>query len=459
MNSPSQSPSLLQSPKGTRDFYPEDMRVQNHLFDTWRRACLDFGFEEYEGPTFEHLELFTEKSGQEIVTQLYNFKDKGDRDIALRPEMTPSLARMVNQKGNSLKLPLRWFSIPRLFRYEKAQRGRLREFFQLNMDIVGCDTVAGEVELLSAIIEMLKGFGLGQADFSVQVSSRRLLSEFLDRQGVAADKKAPVYAALDKRAKIGQGEFRTLLLKEGLTEESIDAIEAFFRCKTLEELKAYFPASEEPIAEPVPAAPVTGAPAAGGAPAPKIPKSGLWELEKLFEYMHALGYGGYVNLDLSVVRGLAYYTGIVFEVYDIGIGMRAVAGGGRYDNLLANLGGHSLSGVGFGMGDVVLADLLREKNLMASGREPLDYYLVDVAPGESKLPNPQLLLLAQKLRSEGRRVGYSLSGEKMKKQMAQANDQNAGRVLFFGSDKGGEGRFEVKDLKTGEQSVLGFEDL
>jgi histidyl-tRNA synthetase len=431
------------------------MRVQNHLFDVWRRACLDFGFEEYEGPTFEHLELFTEKSGQEIVTQLYNFKDKGDRDIALRPEMTPSLARMVNQKGNSLKLPLRWFSIPRLFRYEKAQRGRLREFFQLNMDIIGCDTIAAEVDLFSAIIEMLKAFGLGSGDFSIQVSSRRLLSEFLDRQAVSAEKKPAVYAALDKRAKIGEGEFRNLLLREGLVPDSIDAIEAFFQCKTLHDLRTYFPASQEALPEAVPEA----SPATGGAPAPKLPKSGLWELEKLFEYLEALGYREYVNLDLSVVRGLAYYTGIVFEVYDKGIGMRAVAGGGRYDNLLANLGGNALSGVGFGMGDVVLADLLREKHLLPSGREPLDYYLVDVAPSESKLPNPQLLMLAQKLRSEGRRVGYSLSGEKLKKQMAQANDQGAGRVLFFGSDKGSEGRYEVKDLKTGEQSVSAFEDL
>ncbi|MDB5049549.1 MAG: hisS [Fibrobacteres bacterium] len=456
MNSPSQSQAPLQAPKGTRDFYPEDMRVQNHLFDVWRRACLDFGFEEYEGPTFENLELFTEKSGQEIVTQLYNFKDKGDRDIALRPEMTPTLARMVNQKGNSLKLPLRWFSIPRLFRYEKSQRGRLREFFQLNMDIIGCESIAAEVDLLSAIIGMLKAFGLDSKDFSIQVSSRRLLSEFLDRQGVAADKKAPVYAALDKRAKLGETEFRNLLAKEGLTPASIDAIEAFFKCKGLEELKAYFPAS---AASEEAAAPDTASASVPGAPAPKVAKSGLWELEKLFEYMHALGYGDYLNLDLSVVRGLAYYTGIVFEVYDKGIGMRAVAGGGRYDNLLASLGGNSLTGVGFGMGDVVLADLLREKNLLPSGREPLDYFLVDVSPNDSKLPNPQLMLLAQKLRAEGRRVGYSLSGEKVKKQMSQANDQGAGRVLFFGSDKGTEGRYEVKDLKTGEQSVSAFEDL
>jgi len=441
MNSPSQPKAPapgsmqapMQAPKGTRDFYPEDMRLQNHLFDVWRRACLDFGFEEYEGPTFEHLELFTEKSGQEIVTQLYNFKDKAERDIALRPEMTPTLARMVNQKGNSLKLPLKWFSMPRLFRYEKAQRGRLREFFQLNMDVIGCETVAGEVELLSAIIEMLKAFGLTAADFSVRISSRRLLSEFLDGKGVPAEKKNAVYAALDKRAKIGPEAFRELLGKEGLTGADTDAIEAFFQCKSLGELAPFLP--------------------------PGAVTTGLRELEQLFAYLQGLGYGDYAELDLSVVRGLAYYTGVVFEVYDKTVGLRALAGGGRYDNLLASLGGIPQTGVGFGMGDVVLAELLKEKGLLPSGREPLDYYLVDVAPPEDKLPRPALLSLAQRLRSEGRRVGYALNGEKMKKQMAQANDQAARNVLFFGSDRAPADRFEVKDLTSGEQKVCPFEEL
>lgn len=436
MSTPSQpkpAAALLQAPKGTRDFYPDDMRAQNHLFDVWRKACLNFGFEEYEGPTFEHLELFTEKSGQEIVTQLYNFKDKADREIALRPEMTPTLARMVNQKGNSLKLPLKWFSMPRLFRYEKAQRGRLREFFQLNMDIIGCETVAGEVELLSAIIEMLKAFGLTAADFSVRISSRRLLSEFLDGQGVPAEKKNAVYAALDKRAKIGPDAFRELLGKEGLTGANIDATEAFFQCKSLAELAPFLP------------------------PGPGT--TGLTELQQLFAYMQGLGYGDYAELDLSVVRGLAYYTGVVFEVYDKTVGLRALAGGGRYDNLMSSLGGIPQTGVGFGMGDVVLAELLKEKNLMPAGREPVDYYLVDVAPSDDKLPRPVLLSLAQRLRSRGRRVGYALSGEKMKKQMAQANDQAARRVLFFGSDRAPEGKYEVKDLTTGEQKVLPFEEL
>jgi histidyl-tRNA synthetase len=460
----------LQAPKGTRDFYPDDMRVQNHLFNIWRQACLNFGFEEYEGPTFENLELFTEKSGQEIVTQLYNFKDKGDRDIALRPEMTPTLARMVNQKGNSLKLPLRWFSIPRLFRYEKSQRGRLREFFQLNMDIIGCEGIAAEVDLLSAIIEMLKQYGLGPEDFSIQVSSRRLLSEFLDRQGLPAEKKNPVYAALDKRAKIGEEEFRKLLEKEGLSTASVEAVEAFFNCQSLAELKVYFPESVEPAAttgldaantrlDAVSSIEDSGANAGTNAPKTEMPKNGLSELEKLFEYMQSLGYGEYLRLDLSVVRGLAYYTGIVFEVYDRAKSNRAIAGGGRYDNLLSSLGGLSLTGVGFGMGDVVLCDLLREKGLLPKGRDPLDYFLLDVSPGEDRLPNSELLRLAQTLRGKGFRVGYSLAGEKFKKQMNQANDQGAKSVLFFGSDKAPAGQFEVKDMRSGEQKIVGIEAL
>ena len=436
----------LQAPKGTRDFYPEDMRLQNHLFRVWRQACSDFGFEEYEGPTFEHLELFTEKSGQEIVTQLYNFKDKGDRDIALRPEMTPTLARMVNQKGNSLKLPIRWFSVPRLFRYEKSQRGRLREFFQLNMDIIGCEGVSAEVDLLCAIIEMLKQFGLKSSDFTVRVSSRRLLSEFLDRQSVAVEKKNSVYSALDKREKIGEEEFRRLLEKEGISGSSINAIEQFFQCRSLKDLALYFPEADQSKlgTSAMEQAPIskdpTSSPMETGVPAPSTPKSGLKELETLFHFMDSLGYSEFIELDLSVVRGLAYYTGIVFEVYDKAKTLRALAGGGRYDNLLSSLGGLSLTGVGFGMGDVVLSELLKEKGLLPTGRDPLDYFLLDVAPGEDKLPNPALLRLAQALRAKGKRVGYSLAGEKFKKQMGQANDQTAKRVLFFGSDKAPVGR-------------------
>ncbi len=417
----------IQTPKGTRDFFPADMRLQNHVFDGWRSVCRSFGYEEYEGPTFEHLELYVGKSGPEIVEQLYHFKDKGDRDLALRPELTPTLARMVNAKGPALRKPLKWFSIPRLYRYERAQRGRLREFFQLNMDIVGCDTVAAEADLIAAVIEMLRGFGLGSSDFAVRIASRALLSEFLDRLGVAADCKAGVYAALDKRAKIGEAEFRRLLDELGAGNVTPD-LERFFQCRSLQDLTQVFPD-----------------PSAGE-------HAALQDLQNLFTLLAGLGLEDSLTIDTSVVRGLAYYTGIVFEVFDKGIGLRALAGGGRYDSLMASLGGAPVSAVGFGMGDVVLAELLKEKDLLPQGRSGVDYYLADLASGE--LPRAEMLALAQRLRGAGRSVAYSLKGGKFKKQMEEANDAGAKRVLFFGSDRAPAGSFEVKDLASGEQQVL-----
>jgi histidyl-tRNA synthetase len=413
------------------------MRLQNHLFDGWRKVCRGFGYEEYEGPTFEHLELYVGKSGEEIVGQLYHFKDKGDRDLALRPELTPTLARMVNAKGPALRKPLKWFSIPRLFRYERAQRGRLREFFQLNMDIIGCDTVAAEADLIAAAVDLLRGFGLTSADFAVRVSSRRLLSEFLNRLGIPEAGKAGVYAALDKRAKVGEAEFRRLLSEQSVGEAEAALLESFFQCRSLPDLTALF----------------TG-PSEGEA-------SALCELEDLFGLLTALGYADAVRIDTSVVRGLAYYTGIVFEVFDQGIGLRALAGGGRYDSLLSNLGGEALSAVGFGMGDVVLADLLNEKGLLPQGRPGVDYYLADLGVSEAKggLPRLELLALASRLRTRGLSVSYSLKAGKFKKQLEEANDGGARRVLFFGSDRAPAGAYEVKDLATGDQSVLGENEL
>ena len=424
----------IQTPKGTRDFYPADMRIQNHLFDGWRKVCRGFGYEEYEGPTFEHLELYVGKSGEEIVGQLYNFKDKGDRDLALRPELTPTFARMVNQKGSSLRKPLKWFSIPRLFRYERAQRGRLREFFQLNLDIVGCDTVAAEADLISAVVEMLRGFGLASADFAVRVSSRRLLSEFLGRLGIADAARAGVYAALDKRAKIGEADFRRLLSEQGVGDASAAQLESFFLCRSLPELGALFDAPSEGEA------------------------SALRELQDLFGLLDGLGYADFVRIDTSVVRGLAYYTGIVFEVFDKGLNLRALAGGGRYDSLLSSLGGEAVSAVGFGMGDVVLADLLGEKGLLPQGRPGVDYYLADLA-STGDLPRPELLSLGQRLRAKGLSVSYSLKSAKFKKQLEEANDMGARRVLFFGSDRAPAGEYEVKDLTSGEQTILGESQL
>lgn len=408
-----QTPPL---PKGTRDFYPESMRIQNFIFDTWRKAALRFGYEEYEGPTFEHLELYTGKSGDEIVSQLYDFTDKGGRHIALRPEMTPTLARLVIQKGNSLRKPFKWFSIPRLFRYERAQKGRLREFFQLNLDIIGTDSIYAEADLLCAIASMLKDFGLKDDDFCIGVSSRKLLNVFLTEIGVADQSK--VYPVLDRRLKVEKKDFYADLAEAGLSREQTEKLDAFMDSKSIDDVAAKI-SGESSIAA-------------------------LDEIRQLFKTLEWAGVSKSVALDLSIVRGLAYYTGIVFEVYDKGKSMRAIAGGGRYDSLTETLGGQKVPGVGFGMGDVVLANLLEERGLLPSSKQSLDFFVASFTGDMDKIFN-----VSSELRQRGFNVSHPLSPVKLGKQMEQANAQGAKIVLYVDGDKAPAGGFEYKILSTG----------
>ena len=413
MSTKMQTPQL---PKGTRDFYPEDQRIQNHIFATWRQAALRFGYEEYEGPMFEHLELYTGKSGDEIVTQLYNFTDKGGRDIALRPEMTPTLARLVIQKGSALKKPFKWFSMPRLFRYERAQKGRLREFFQLNLDILGTDSVYAEADLLCAIAAMMKDFGLSSKDYTIGVSSRKMLNAYLEEIG--APDPAKVYPVLDRRLKMKPEEFVRELGETGLDAEQSTKLDAFMGCKAIPEVQALITAPSTIAA--------------------------CEELVELFKILDAAGIADCAGLDLSVVRGLAYYTGIVFEVFDKGKNMRAVAGGGRYDSLTEVLGGQKVPGVGFGMGDVVLADLLRDRGLLPVGRSDLHVY---VASFSSDMPS--VFSVASKLRALGLHCSHPLSPAKMGKQMELANAADAKIVVYVDGEKAAPGEYEYKILADG----------
>jgi histidyl-tRNA synthetase len=414
-----QTPPL---PKGTRDFYPVDMRVQNHIFSTWRQAALKYGYEEYEGPTFEHLELYTGKSGEEIVSQLYNFTDKGNRALALRPEMTPTLARLVIQKGSELKKPFKWFSIPRLFRYERAQKGRLREFFQLNLDIIGTESISAEADLISAISAMLLDFGLTEDDFAIGVSSRRLLAAFLERLDVAEPNL--IYPILDKGSKMPAEDFEKELLNAGLSDEIAEKLKAFMNCSSIEEVKGLFE------------------------------WQGIAELEELFELVKIAGFANSVKLDLSVVRGLAYYTGIVFEVFDKAKNMRAIAGGGRYDNLTETLGGQRFSGVGFGMGDVVLSDLLKEKNLLLQSNSNLPVFIA------SFKSNMKILFkTASEFRKAGIACSHSLNAVKFSKQLEMANAAGAKCVIFADGEKSKDDFFEYKILSTGEQGCLTWEKI
>ena len=308
---------------GFRDFYPDDCAARNAIFAIWRDVARRYGFVEYDGPPLEPLDLFTKKSGQEIVGQLYNFKDKGDRDVALRPEMTPTLARLVTARHKDFKKPLKWFSIPQVYRYERPQKGRGREHYQFNCDIIGEAGLEADVELIALVIDTLRAFGLTEKDFVVRLSDRQFWTDFMDANGVPEDQRYAFIQAIDKS-------------------------EREPREKTAEKLG--------PLAADVFAILDDAASAKSD------------RLDTVETGLRHRGLQDFVKRDYTVVRGLAYYTGVVFEVFDRTGEFRAIAGGGRYDNLLKNLGDVDLPALGFGMGDMVLADLLAGKGLSPSTR-------------------------------------------------------------------------------------------
>ena len=390
---------------GFRDFFPEDHTALRGIFSAWREASRRAGFAEYEGPELESLELYTEKSGDEIVGQLYHFKDKGDRDVALRPELTPTFARMVASRHRHYRKPIKWFSIPRLFRYERPQRGRHREHFQWNCDIVGEKTAAAEAELIATLCLGLSLMGLGPKDVAVKVSDRGWWDAFLAEQGVKEEKKAEVLRILDKL--------------EGASEEEWN--------KKL-----------GPLAGPV----------ATALASKEVRSAGLDEVR---QGVAALGYADWCEVDLRVVRGLAYYTGVVFEVHDRAGKLRAVAGGGRYDNLLLKLGGEDLPATGFGMGDAVLAELLAEKKLLRPAASATEIFVV-AEPGERTLA----LQLVGGLRREGHGVDYDPGHGKWAKQLELAEAKGARWALLAGREAAA-GKLGVKELATRKQGAISFQ--
>src|SRR5437667_262872 len=339
---------------GFRDFYPDELALKNHIFATWREVARRYGFQEYDGPPLEPLELYTDKSGEEIVQQLYAFEDKGGRKVALRPEMTPTLARMVGAHAQALKKPIRWFSIPQLFRYERQQRGRLREHFQLNMDILGEASPLADAELIAAALDIMRAFGLGPRDVQVRMSDRRVLRTLLLGRGVSEGQLGAAFAAIDKSERDPKDVLAGKLREWGLGKRETDAV---FEIAALRGLDAVLTALGK---------------GAGG--------EGAGEpLRQAVGALAAMGLGEFVAVDLTIVRGLAYYTGIVFELFDTGKSLRAVCGGGRYDGLLKALGGVDLPALGFGMGDVVLGELLKERGPADQASTKLDAFLIAVS--------------------------------------------------------------------------------
>ena len=407
---------------GFRDFYPAEFAERAHLFEAWRDVARRFGFVEYDGPPLESLELYTKKSGEEIVAQLYAFKDKGDRDVALRPEMTPTLARMAAVRANALRKPVRWFSIPQLFRYERQQRGRLREHFQLNMDILGEPDVTADAELLAAAIEIMRALGLSSADVVARVSDRRLLNALLKGSGFTPPQYPVAYAALDKLERDPKP-----VLEERLTKAGVSAQQ----CALLFELAA---AARDPKAF-----------------SAHVERAGAGAeyaiVERYLAYLRALGVGEWVRLDLSIVRGLAYYTGIVFELFDMKGELRAICGGGRYDDLLEHLGGVAMPALGFGMGDVVLMELLRVRGKVPAPESPLEYWVafaddVDVAVAMD---------VAGRLRAGGRSVEYALGGQKLARQLKAANAAGARSAVIIAKADLAQGDATLKNLSDGSE--------
>ena len=410
---------------GFRDFYPDDLTLRNHIFATWRSVATRYGFEEYDGPPLEPLELYTQKSGDEIVGQLYNFKDKGDRDVALRPEMTPTLARMVGARAQALKKPIRWFSMPQLFRYERQQRGRLREHFQLNMDLIGEAGPLADAELMAAAVDIMRAFGLGPGDVKVRVSDRRVLRALLSGAGVAEEQHAVAFTAIDKIERDPKDVIEDRLGKAGIGKRETGAIFDLVGLRGFDALAGAL-------------GKVKGGEEAGA------------PLQESVRALSAMGLGDFIELDLTIVRGLAYYTGTVFELFDAGRSLRAICGGGRYDGLLKELGGIDLPALGFGMGDVVLGELLKERNKLPTGHSTLDAFLIAVS-GEDV---PHVLKLAHDLRDQGKSVEYGLRQANIRKQLELAVARGAPRAVILGPDERKQGMAVVRDLVAGTETQV-----
>lgn len=421
----------FQALPGFRDFYPDDFAVRAHIFATWREVARRYGFQEYDGPPLEPLELYTEKSGPEIVQQLYNFTDKGDREVAMRPEMTPTLARMAGARAGALRKPIKWFAIPQLFRYERQQRGRLREHFQLNLDIIGEDAVSADAELLAAAIDMLRAFGLTERDFVARVSDRRLLRALLVHVGIPEERLVLVYNIVDKIEREGrEGVAKRLVAEAKVSEEVATAVVDIFRHTEFEAVRDAYGETE--------------------GVGPEIARMG-----ELIGALTAMGLGDYVRFDLTIVRGLAYYTGIVFELFDVAGELRAICGGGRYDNLLKTVSGTDLPALGFGMGDVVLRELLADRGLLPKSGQGVDYFLVAVGPEQ----RDAVLSLAHALRDAGNSVEYGLRPQGVGKQFKTASALGARRVVVLGPDEVAEGVAQVKEMETGQERRVPLAEL
>ena len=494
--------SGIKSVKGTRDFYPDDMRLRNWIADKWREVSLRNGFEEYDAPIFEYLDLFTIKSGDEIAEQLFSFTDRGGRNLAIRPEITPSLARMVNAKVNTLPRPIKWFSIPRLCRAENPQKGRLREFFQWNVDVIGVDDVLADAECIYTCIDFLREVGLTPKDAVVRIGSRPLAVAILDAAEISVNKHDQVLALLDKRGRTGDDGFFKGARDAGLDEPQIELIDRFQELDHYQEVIQFFDHlvvlrvmkfSGKKLLDGLDLARgIAGETSDSGSKLVgknygslskqeveeiigKVRQQWLGDddevasfyrdvfsdagvqlavtsLQTLWNHLDSLNVLGYCKLDFRIVRGLAYYTGIVYEVFDADAQLRAVAGGGRYDNLLEVLGGPQVGATGFGMGDVVLGILLEEKGKLPDSFAAADYFVIDGDGCEMS----HLLKVVGELRKRGASAEFSYKRANTGKQLKDANRRGARSAVIV---RGPSDPIGVKNLASGHQAEQSLDEF
>lgn len=416
--------------KGVRDFYPEDMFVQNFIFSIFKKVCESYGYNQYDASVLEPADLYRAKSGEEIVNdQTYTFTDRGEREVTLRPEMTPTVARMVANKKQELSFPLRWYSIPNLFRYEKPQKGRLREHWQLNVDLFGVKDTSAEVEVLSLAYSIMKEIGLKDTDFQIRLNSRKIMNFVLnDLMSLDEESVNKICKLIDKKNKLSAEEFDTGI-KELLNDKTAEFL-TLFNSKNFEQFISRLPQTLE-VAEKV-----------------EEIKSVIASLEKL----------GITNVifDQTIMRGFDYYTGIVFEVYDNNPeNRRAVFGGGRYDDLLAIFDGEKVPAFGFGTGDVIIRDIMETYGVLPAYQPKTSLYICTLKKEYIEYANE----LAQKLREDGVNVAVNLTDKKVGDQIKSADKQEIPNIICIGEDEMRKGEFKLKNLKTGEEKTVSEQGL
>jgi histidyl-tRNA synthetase len=428
--------ATFQTLPGFREFYPEDLAKRTHLFRRWRQTAGAFGFAEYDAPVLEPLDLYRAKSGDEIEGQLFSFTDKGGREVALRPEMTPTVCRLVGARAGALKRPIKWFSIAEFYRYERMQKGRGRCFFQFNADIFGEAGPEAEIELIALLVQCFRGFGLTAEDVVIRLSDRNLWYYFLESLGLDPTRIAAMLAAVDKFEKAGLEAFHGYAEAFGPLDPALqEQVLGFLRIRSLAELEAL---------------PVAAGAEAGSQPGPEgaLPPrlrfaARLADWRRLLDGLGAMGLAEFIRVDLGVVRGLAYYTGFVFEAFDRKGELRALAGGGRYDDLVGKLGGQELPAVGFAIGDMTFSLLLEQRGLLPPLIQAPDLYCVIGGAAERTAAFADI----QALRADGHRVEYPLRDLAFGKQLKAAVESGACLALIYGSDELARGVVKVRDLR------------